>query len=145
MPAFIDANIVVHATGSDDQLKLACRTVLELAGDQPGACVTSAEVLQELLHVGLRRGRLQRVSEMLESCLLAVSGAVEPVHGSDVLWAYAQAPVNSLQARDLVHLAVMNRLGITSIVSSDRAFDRVQGIARLDPLELDSWRSSVFA
>lgn len=146
MPAFIDANIVLYAAGDDERFKQACSQVLKLAVDEPGTCVTSAEVLQELLYVTIRRSRHDRVAQVLEVCLSAVGGRVEPVYGLDVLAAAELAAGNrSLQSRDLVHLAVMNRLGIAAIVSSDRAFDRVQGIARLDPLEFDSWRSSVFA
>lgn len=145
MPAFIDANIVLYAVGDDDRSKEACSKVLKLANDEPGACVSSAEVLQELLYVMIRRSRHDRVAQVLEVCLAAVGGRVEPVYGLDVLAAAELAASNrSLQSRDLVHLAVMNRLGIPSIVSADRAFDHVRGIARFDPLDLDAWQATVF-
>ena len=145
MPAFIDANIVLYATGDDDRFKQACNKVLKLAIDEPGTCVTSAEVLQELLYVTIRRSRHDRVAQVLEVCLSAVDGRIEPVYGLDILAAAELAADNrSLQARDLVHLAVMARLGISSIVSADRAFDQVRGVTRLDPLNLDSWRADVF-
>ncbi|MEO6043604.1 MAG: type II toxin-antitoxin system VapC family toxin [Tepidiformaceae bacterium] len=146
MRAFLDANIFVYATGNDEESKLACLSVIEFAESSAGGFVTSAEVMQEVFNVALRRNQPGRVVQVLQLFVLAIGGKIEPVYGSDVLAAAQLASGNSsLQARDLVHLAVMNRLGIAVIVSSDRAFDRVQGIARLDPLEFDSWRSSVFA
>lgn len=142
----MDANIFVYATGDDERPKRACLSVIEFAEGRSGSFVTSAEVMQEVFNVALRRNQPGRVAQVLRLIVFAVADNVEPVYGSDVLVAAQLASANSsLQARDLVHLAVMNRLGITAIVSSDRAFDRVQGIARLDPLVFDSWRSSVFA
>ena len=38
-----------------------------------------------------------------------------------------------ISARDLVHVAVMQRLGINRIISADTDFDRLEGIDRLDP------------
>ena len=102
--------------------------------------------MQEVLNVTLRRGRPQRIAEALDLCLYSVHGRVEPLHDLDVLAAAELAGANrSLQARDLIHLAVMARLGISSVISADRAFDRVDGIVRRDPLTLESWRSAVFA
>jgi uncharacterized protein len=54
------------------------------------------------------------------------------VEESDVLAAKNLVYANpSLSARDAVHTAVMRQHGITQIVSFDRGFDTVPGIARL--------------
>lgn len=68
--------------------------------------------------------------------------SVEPVLASDVFAALEQAG-DGLSARDLVHLAVMRRIDCDRLVSADRAFDAVQEITRLDPLEFESWRDSL--
>ncbi len=57
----------------------------------------------------------------------------------------ARLGIPHLQARDLVHLATMERLGISAIISTDMGFDRVPGIRRLDPRLLGAWRDEVFA
>jgi predicted nucleic acid-binding protein len=41
-----------------------------------------------------------------------------------------------LGARDLLHLAIMQRVGATSIVTADSAFDAVASVQRLDPSRL---------
>jgi predicted nucleic acid-binding protein len=48
-----------------------------------------------------------------------------------------------LSARDLLHAAVMTRIGADQIVSADRGFDRLPDLTRLDPAELVDWRARV--
>jgi predicted nucleic acid-binding protein len=48
-----------------------------------------------------------------------------------------------LSARDLIHLAIMRRVGSSQIVSADRAFEGVNGIERLDPLLVEEWAPRV--
>jgi hypothetical protein len=66
------------------------------------------------------------------------------VYASDVSLAatlFEQYP--QLSARDLIHVAVMQRMGAKHIVSADRAFDRIEGITRLDPALVAEWRALV--
>jgi predicted nucleic acid-binding protein len=74
-----------------------------------------------------------------------MEGRVEPISGSDVIQAARLADRLQLAARDLIHLAVMNRLGTTRIVSADSGFDKVHGMERLDPMKVDEWRDTVTA
>ena len=48
-----------------------------------------------------------------------------------------------VSARDLVHAAVMRRLGVDRIISADTDFDRLEAIERLDPAHMDEWSSSI--
>ena len=95
------------------------------------ALATSAEVLQEIVHRYRaidRAGRLQSAFDLLEG----IADVVLPLDRDDV--ARARDIVLSrpeLQARDAVHVAVMERHGITRIASFDRGFDAVPGIERL--------------
>ncbi len=50
---------------------------------------------------------------------------------------------STVSARDLVHAAVMQRLGAVRIISSDTDFDRIPGVVRLDPADVGEWSSSV--
>ncbi len=140
--AFLDTNIYIYATGEDERWRFVCQSIVRLARSRAGAFVTSAEVMQEILFVTGRGRRPERIGEALALCIHSVSGRVQPVYGRDVLAAARLAPTSALQTRDLIHLAVMERIGVTNIVSADRAFDRAPGITRLDPLEFDAWRES---
>jgi predicted nucleic acid-binding protein len=70
-----------------------------------------------------------------------MSGRIESVLAADVrAAAELAAEYPSLDGRDLVHVAVMTRLGVNQIVSADRAFDRIADIERLDPARFSEWR-----
>ena len=69
---------------------------------------------------------------------------VEPVYASDVEQAASlveQYP--RLSARDLLHLAVMLRVGVNRIISADQGFDGVTQLERLDPASLRMWRDRI--
>jgi predicted nucleic acid-binding protein len=73
-----------------------------------------------------------------------MAGRIEPMFAIDVEVAGALAHnLAGLSARDLVHLAVIRRLGVTRIVSSDKGFDGVPDVERLDPARFEEWRDSV--
>jgi predicted nucleic acid-binding protein len=142
MTAFIDANVVIHATGTDANLRALCTEICRQSVKAPERLMTSAEVLQEVLWVRQRtRG--------LESARLALAVAtdafdVAPLFAEDILLAASYPEVPGLQARDRIHVAVMERLGISHIVSTDRAYDAVRGITRLDPADFATWKNTVF-
>ncbi len=144
--AFIDANVPIYAAGKNHPLKAPCIQVLMLAAEHSLAFVTDAEVLQELLHryLALRlwpQGRevFGRFSELMHE-------RVEPVEATDVHHAAMLADGHSeLGARDLLHAAVMRRLGVRRIVSADTGFDRLPEVERLDPARIASWRRSIVA
>ena len=141
---FLDTNVPIYAAGRAYPLKEPCIQILLLAAEHSETFVTDAEVLQELLHryLALRlwpQGRkvFRRFNELMQ-------GRVEAVQAADVERAADLADTYSvLEGRDLLHTAVMQRLGIHRIISADKGFDRLPEVERLDPAQLLSWRSSV--
>ena len=70
-------------------------------------------------------------------------GRVSPVTIDDVLAAGQLAKEHrGLSTRDLLHLAVMRRLGVIRIVTADAGFGRVPGIIRLDPADDREWQQA---
>jgi hypothetical protein len=95
--------------------------------------VTDAEVLQEILHRYTALGRRERAIEVCHLFLKVVPDVL-PVTREAVeraLDLHARYP--QLQARDSLHLAVMQQHGISRILSADRHFDGIPGLIRLDP------------
>ena len=69
---------------------------------------------------------------------------IEPVYAADIQAAARLADRHpGISARDLVHAAVMQRMGADRIISVDTDFDRLPGITRLDPLRVEEWVDSV--
>lgn len=140
---FIDANIPVYAAGRAHPMKEPCIGVLRLVARSPAAFVTDAEVLQELLHHYLGVHAWSHGKITFEGFARVMRERVEPVHAGDVeLAALLADRYSGLSARDLIHAAVMVRLGTKLIATADRGFDRIEGFRRLDPSDLSNWRST---
>lgn len=140
----IDANVPIYVFGRPHRLQGPCREVLRLAGERPDYFLTSAEVLQELLHryVSIRQWPEGRLATTDFANLM--SERIEPLLVDDVIAAGELAlRYPTLSARDLVHVAVAMRAGASHIVSADTAFDVVEEVARLDPLLVDDWRDQL--
>ncbi len=127
---FVDTNVFMYAVGREHPLKKRARTVFERAIDEPGKpLVTSAEVLQELLHAYLPVDRMATLNDALELVARAVH-EVWSIEPEDVHQAVELAGANpALGARDLIHLACCQRRGVREI----RTFDRALNAAFLQP------------
>ncbi len=141
---FIDANVPIYAAGGDHPLKEPCARILRIVAEDPRPFATDSEVLQELLHRYLAQGRWTLGREVLAAFADAMHGRVEPVHAEDVLTASGLADHHpGASARDLVHAAVMQRMGTGRIISADTDFDRIEGVERLDPARIGEWQPTI--
>ena len=141
---FLDANVPIYASGREHPYKEPCVRVLMIAAEHSRLFMTDSEVLQELVHryLALRRWPLGR--EVVNSFAELMHDRIEPVCAEDIIDAARLADLDqTVSARDLVHAAVMRRLGIDHIVSSDTDLDRLPGITRLDPINTAEWEESV--
>lgn len=117
---FVDTNIFVYAVGRAHPLRDKAQQLLRERLERQVPMATSAEVLQELLHVYLPVGRLETLDAALR--LAGDLTTTWPIDASDVRAArdlVASAP--GLSARDLLHLAVCQRHGASEVLSFDRA------------------------
>jgi uncharacterized protein len=143
-PAFLDANIPLYSSGRPHPLREPARRIIRLVAQQSHAFVTDAEIFQELLHRYLSLHTWAEGQRVFDEFLALMDGRVESVHADDVAAAAALAGSHpGMTSRDYLHVAVMQRLGISRIVTADRGFGRFPGIERLDPADVDEWRSAV--
>jgi uncharacterized protein len=143
-PIFIDTNVPIYAVGRPHPLKGPCTEVLRLVGQRPRAFITDAEVLQELIHRYLALRIWPQGRAVVRDFGMLMSGRIEPLFDTDILAAAGLADRDSgLSGRDLVHLAVMARVGSAAVISADRDFDRAGDIRRFDPLDVAGWRAEL--
>ena len=141
---FIDANVPIYAAGRDHPYTEPCSRILRMAGDDPQAFVTDAEVLQELVHLYLSSRRWALGREVALDFAGAMQGRIEPVLADDIIWAMYLADSNpEVSSRDLLHASVMRRLGSSRIISADADFDLLEGIDRLDPARVGQWEQLI--
>lgn len=125
---FVDTNVFVYAVGRKHPLRPEARTFFEEALEDRTPLVTSAEVLQELLHVYLPVGRLETLDAALQLAEARI-GSIWPVEPDDARTARRLVDRHSgLAARDLLHLASCLRRDVHRI----RTFDRQLAAAFAD-------------
>lgn len=142
-PVFVDANVPVYAAGRAHPLKGPAIRILTAAVERPEAFISDVEVVQELLHRYLALRIWDAGRPVVERFMTIMEGRLEAVRAEDVRLAASLASDHlAIPARDLLHAAVMRRVGADRIVSADRDFERIAGIERLDPAEADGWLES---
>lgn len=133
MSAFIDTAVIMYAAGRDHPLRDPCRAVIQRVLDGALDGVTSAEVIQEILH-RFSSGANRELGAAMARNALDVFAPVLPV--THLVMERMPALVEQhpgLSARDLVHVATCLDEGIGIIVSPDRGLDAVPGLVRVDP------------
>ena len=131
---FIDSNIPMYLVGREHPHKHDAEALLDAAIRDEERLVTSAEVLQEILHRYVAIDRRDAIQPAFDA-LLEVVDDVLVVEGDDVERAKNLVLASTaLSSRDALHVAVMVREGISRIMSFDAGFDRVPGITRISRL-----------
>lgn len=127
---FVDSNVPMYLVGAPHAHKADAQRLLESAIAARERLVCNVEVLQEILH---RYGAINR-REAIQPAFDLLSGVVDtfyPIDRIDVERAKTIVYGNRLSARDAIHVATMERHGITRIMSFDAGFDGYPGIERL--------------
>jgi len=128
---FVDSNIPMFLIGAAHPHKTEAQVILERLIARGERLVTDAEVLQEILHRYAAIEKRKAIGPALQVTLDVVD-EVFPIEKADVLRAGEIAQNRALlSARDALHIAVMERHGIRSILSFDRDFDRWPGLQRI--------------
>ncbi|MCC6213116.1 MAG: type II toxin-antitoxin system VapC family toxin [Burkholderiales bacterium] len=128
---FIDSNVPMYLVGAEHPNKIAARRLLERAIANGERLVSDAEVLQEILHRYAAIARRDAIQPAFDA-LVGVVDEIFPVEQRDVLRAkdIFQGSRN-LSAGDAIHAALMERNGVSDILTFDAGFDQVPGIRRL--------------
>ena len=132
---FLDANVVMYAAGAAHPLRKPCREALTRALERGVSLVTDAEVLQEILHHYFSLGRPEVAQTVYQSTVRLVDEVlpVDESHTSralELLLAH-----NQLTPRDAVHIATMEGRELSRLLSTDRDFDGLREVERIDPAQ----------
>jgi uncharacterized protein len=135
---FLDTSVIVHATGATHPLREPCREIVRLSGEGRLTAETSVETVQELVHVLLRRHR-NRPAAVAQAQAV---GRLCEVHDfvradlDDAMTLYREHP--ALDMRDAVYAATALNRGLRHLISTDRAFQGVPGLAWVDPADREA-------
>ena len=121
----------MYLVGAVHPYKTDAQLILERLVAGKVRLVCDAEVLQENLHRYVAIDRRKSIDTALGVLLGLVDEAL-PIERSEVMRAVAiVSGPGKHGTRDAIQLAVMERYGISSIVSFDRDFARWPGIVRI--------------
>ena len=135
-PVFIDTNIPIYAAGKAHKNKQPCAQVVMAMAKGEIQAVSSTEVLQEILHRHcLTRERAKGLTMFHE--FRELLSDILPVTIKEVsLAATLIKKYANIEARDAIHIATMLSNDIKFICSTDKHFDNIDGIKRMEPEEL---------
>lgn len=134
----LDANVFLHAVGSDPVLRPACQQVMAHLGEGRLRGEASSLMVEEVVHVRHRRTG-DRTLATRDGRAAAALLTLHPV-GEDVIESAlaAFARHDRLEVRDAVHLTTARTHGLTTILSTDRGFDGIEDLRRVDPADEDA-------
>ena len=121
----------MYLVGEAHPHKFDSQRLLERAVSGNERLVTDAEVLQEILHRYTAIDRRDAIQPAL-AAMLAVVDDVLSITRQDIEAARdIVLQIRGLSARDAIHAAVMQRHGISTIMTFDRGFAALPGIKML--------------
>jgi uncharacterized protein len=130
-----DTSIFIYALGREHPYREPCREIVRraAAGDLQGEA--SADLLQELLHQRARRtgDRIGAAAAARWVAKLVWWHPLEPndvQRGMDLFENH-----NDLDARDAIFAALAINRGIDTILATNRAFEGIDGLERIDPAD----------
>ncbi len=133
---FIDTNIPIYAAGKPHKHKQPCAEVIMDMAKGEIRAVSSTEVLQEILHRHCLTKERAKGLRMLQEFRELLSD-IFPVTIKEINLAATLIEKHiNIEARDAIHIATMLINDIKLICSTDKHFDGIPGIKRIDPGEL---------
>ena len=128
---FIDSNVPMYLVGAAHPNKHSAQLILErlIAGGEK--LVTSAEVLQEILHRYSAIGRKDAIQPAFD-VLIGIADEVFAIESDDVAGAKdIIMGFDGISSRDALHISAMRWRDISRIVTFDRDFDTFPDIERI--------------
>lgn len=120
----------MYVVGANHPHKADALRMLEGAVSAKERLVSDVEVLQEILHRYSALGRREAIQPAFDA-LLRVVDEVFHIELRDVERAKTIVHGGRLSARDAIHLATMERNGVTRIMTFDAGFDSHPGVTRV--------------
>lgn len=115
----MDANVFMYAVGTPHRLRAQAHDFFINSRRVAAPLATSAEVLQEMLHV---YSSVDKPDQLHDALSLVESTGVEvwPLEKEDVVLAHQLRDQNpTLSARDLCHIASCQRRGVSDLMTFD--------------------------
>ena len=133
MEYFLDSNIFVDAKIRDRKYGSSCaRIITDLAEGRLSAATSTlalVEVSNALRKIGLAREMAQELNAIYSSGI-----DVTELLNVDIRLTVELFKASGVSPYDCAHAAIIKRIGLDTIVSTDPHFESIPRISRLDPI-----------
>jgi predicted nucleic acid-binding protein len=116
----------------DREYGASCAEVLRKVEDDRIHAATSTLVILEVANALRKFGLMKQVKEVVDS-IFSLQLLMLEMTSSDVRNASEISQRLNVSPYDCVHVAVMKRMEIRTIISADKEYDRITDIRRKDP------------
>jgi predicted nucleic acid-binding protein len=133
---FLDSNILLrHLTRDDPKRGQACFTLIQAIERGELSVWTSDLVIAEVVFVLANKNTYNLGRETIRDLLLPLIGlpGIRLAHKRLYERVFDLYTTSSIDYIDAYHVALIERLGTTGILSYDRHFDLVKGVQRREP------------
>ncbi|MEE9151154.1 MAG: type II toxin-antitoxin system VapC family toxin [Thermoplasmata archaeon] len=131
---YFDSNIFIFAAIDKGKLGKKCREIMKLIDKQKISAAASYIVIDEVLWV-LKRKIGKDDAIKIAQTMLSMPVKWIRMDESILLETLEIFERTTLDPRDSIHISSMKNVGLTTIVSEDRDFDKVEGIERINASE----------
>lgn len=132
---FLDSSVLLYAFGGASPQRDACLKVLDAASQRQAQLHLSVEAGQEFLLHRLRRDSRPAALAAFDTLTELVDW--HPFDLGVLLRARRLIDTTQVRGRDAIHAATALRAGFDAIVTTDRDFEGIPGLRRIDPSALD--------
>lgn len=132
----LDTNIFIYAQGQPHRFRASCQTLVASLEGERASYAIDTELLQEILHVYSARGERARALRTFDRLLLLFPNPIPVGKGEMVAARQLVEAYHTLFARDAIHAAVVQTNSLEGIVTTDRVFEEIPGLAVFHPLDL---------
>jgi predicted nucleic acid-binding protein len=129
----LDTTVLVYAKGQEHYLREPCRALIEAIAAGKVEATTSAEVIQEFVHVRARR-RTRPDAAGLGRSFAELLSPLLPIREDDLVAGLRLFEAHSaLGAFDAVLAAAAIASGADALISADATFARLPGLTHVAP------------
>ena len=131
---YIDSNIFVYAATDVGRLSEECKRIIHHINTGPLTFIASFLVLDEVIWT-LKKKIGKEDAIIISKTILSLPIRWITVHRSIMMNMIEIHERSGLDPRDALHVSSMKEFGVSTIISEDSDFDRVDGIERLTASE----------
>jgi predicted nucleic acid-binding protein len=131
---YFDSNIFIFAAIDKGKVGKNCRKIMEFIDEQRILAAANYMVIDEVLWV-LKKNIGKEDAIRIVKGILSMPIKWIDIDKQIIIETMVVFEKTSLDPRDSVHIASMKKVGLTTMVSEDRDFDKIVGIVRKNSLE----------